>query len=80
VTPYWKRRVEGHVFSDWLSLAFGLILVGLIGFRLLQPRPHDRWDYFTMAAWTFIVLTMGWRLFRRRGQKIGEGNQPGPRP
>ena len=66
MTPYWKRRVDGQVFGEWLTVVFGLMIVGLIGFKLLRPQPHDGWDYFGMAVWSFVALSAGWRLFRRR--------------
>jgi len=66
VTPYWKRRVDGEAFAQWVSFVLGLGIVGLTILGLLRPHPHDRWDYFALAAWSLIVSTTGWRLLRRR--------------
>lgn len=61
MTPYWKRRVEGRRFLDWLTC---FLLTATLPLILLSPQPRDGLTYFTLAVCSFTLLATAYRLIK----------------
>lgn len=61
MAPYWKRRMEGHRFFDWLACVFGAVILALM---LFSPQPRAWQTYFGMAMCSSLVVTAAYRLLK----------------